>query len=98
VKECKYCGSDECNKTCVSKEEMKEFIKVVNDEIIGNLQYALFKLDDKPHQSWRRMLACAYIFDDDEAADSCKIMLEIGYTPETLRDAVAFAKQHGFKK
>lgn len=67
-------------------------------EIVNDVLWALFKLDDKPHQSWETFLRLAQMFVIDEAQDACEIMYDLGLTPKQIKEAVDFYNKHKERK
>lgn len=52
--------------------------------LMSEVDWALFKFDDKPHQSWRRLLMIAQREDDHDSIVSCILFYELCATPKWI--------------
>jgi len=71
-------GGDKDGKP-LSKKELDEMARRSN--LMDEVLWALFKLDDKPHQSWRRFLQIALREKDHDSIVACILFNEISATP-----------------
>lgn len=77
----------------MNKKELKSRIESLKKDYKSGIEYALFKLDDKPGIAWADLLAAAHLSGSSDAIEACKIMLKIGKTPQKLLEMVE--KQNG---
>lgn len=71
--------------------ELKCFLKnsiILGKEarILNEVQWALYKLDDKPYQSWSRFLNLAVYYNDLDGIKSCRKFLNLGLTIQEIEE------------
>lgn len=69
----------------VSKEEIGNRIASLKKDYKASIEYALYKMDDKPHIAWADLLAAAHMSGDQGAIESMEIMAELSLTPQEIK-------------
>jgi len=62
--------------------------------IVKDVHWALFKLDDKPHQAWSRLMRIAQGTGDQDGVEACRLMLELDMTPESICEMKAIVDKY----
>ena len=81
--------------TSVADANVPARINNLERDYRGSIEYALFKLDDKPHIAWADLLAAAHMSGSPDAIRACEIMLELSLTPETIKKLLKGKKYNG---
>ena len=72
----------------IDKQELDNRIKSLKRDYRGRIEYALFKLDDKPRIAWADLLAAAHLSGDADSIASLEIMVELSLTPQRIKEIV----------
>jgi len=80
----------------LSNAAFVEMIRRAN--LYEEVSYALYRLDDKPHQSWSRFLQMAKRNDDRSAIISCLMFNELSATPKHIIGAMGQEVRDGAVK
>lgn len=54
--------------------------------VLKEVEWALFKLDDKPYQSWSIFMAVANYYKDIDGINSCAKFLGLGLTIQEIKE------------